>query len=167
MPAPAVSCRARHGTTPAAVHRHLIRIARGTALGCAVALAPWTPGRAAALAAHAESDAGPTYAQGPSLVVRNRVLAVALLTGYGWSERQWRCLDRLWRRESNWNHLARNHGSGAYGIPQALPATKMRSAGADWRSSPATQIKWGLGYIGRRYGSPCAAWGHSEAAGWY
>ena len=69
--------------------------------------------------------------------------------------------------ESHWNHLARNHGSGAYGIPQALPGVKMRIAGRDWRSNAATQITWGLDYIGRRYGSPCAAWGHSEAAGWY
>lgn len=135
------------------MHRHLIQIARGAAAGCAVALVPCAPG-------HADR-------QNPSLVERNRVLAVALLTGHGWSERQWRCLDRLWRRESNWNHRARNHWSGAYGIPQALPAVKMRSAGPDWRSSPVTQITWGLGYIARRYGSPCVALGHSDAAGWY
>ncbi|MGH3379147.1 MAG: lytic transglycosylase domain-containing protein [Actinoallomurus sp.] len=142
--------------------------ARGTAgaIGCAVALGPWTPGRAAAPALRTERDVGRTD-QDPSQTKRNRVLAVALLAGRGWSERQWSCLDRLWRRESHWNHRARNHGSGAYGIPQALPAVKMRSAGLDWRSSAATQITWGLGYIARRYGSPCAAWGHSEAAGWY
>jgi hypothetical protein len=154
----------------AAVHRHLIRIAaRGTlgAIGCTLALGPWTPGRAATPAIRAERDGGHADPQGPSSTVRNRVLAVALTAGRGWSERQWRCLDRLWMRESNWNHLARNRGSGAYGIPQALPAGKMRSAGADWRSSAETQIKWGLGYIAKRYGSPCAAWGHAEAAGWY
>ena len=165
----------------AAVHRHLVRMAaRGAAgaIGCAVALGPWTPGRAAAPGSAAapgraaapaprtERDAGRTD-QDPSQTKRNRVLAVALLAGHGWSDRQWRCLDRLWRRESHWNHRARNHGSGAYGIPQALPAVKMRSAGLDWRSSAVTQITWGLGYIARRYGSPCAAWGHSEAAGWY
>jgi hypothetical protein len=149
------------------VHRHLIWIARGAAIGCAVAAGPWTPGRAAAPAAGAWSDAGRTDAPGSSPVVRNRVLAVALLTGHGWSERQWHCLDHLWRRESHWNHLARNRWSGAYGIPQALPAAKMRSAGGDWRKSATTQIRWGLDYIARRYGSPCAAWGHSEAAGWY
>lgn len=152
----------------AAVHRHLIRIAaRGTVLGCAVALVPWTPSRAAAPAVRTERDAGRTDPQDPTLTERNRVLAVALLAGRGWSDRQWNCLDRLWRRESHWNHRARNRWSGAYGIPQALPAVKMRSAGADWRSSAATQITWGLGYIAKRYGSPCTAWGHAEAAGWY
>lgn len=139
-------------------------------MGCAVTLGPWPPGRAPASAADARSDAGRPDAPGvPGAppVVRNRLLGVALLTGYGWSERQWHCLDRLWRRESHWNHRARNRWSGAYGIPQALPAAKMRSAGTDWRRSATTQIRWGLGYIARRYGSPCAAWGHSEAEGWY
>ena len=104
---------------------------------------------------------------GPEVSERNRLLAVALVTPLGVSERQWTCLDRLWRRESHWNHHARNHRSGAYGIPQALPAGKMASAGTDWRTSPVTQIKWGLDYIGRRYGTPCAALGHSSAWGWY
>jgi hypothetical protein len=154
------------------VHRHLIWIA-GTAMGCAAALGPWAPGPAAASTAYARNDTGRTGAPaapgapGAPPVVRNRLLAVALLTGYGWSERQWHCLDHLWRRESRWNHRARNRRSGAYGIPQALPAAKMRSAGTDWRHSATTQIRWGLGYIARRYGSPCTAWGHSEADGWY
>lgn len=142
------------------MRRHRSWIARGTALGCAVTLVPWAPARALA-------DTGHVAVPGVSPAVRNRVLAVALLTGHGWSERQWHCLDRLWRRESHWDHRARNRSSGAYGIPQALPAVKMRSAGADWRHSPATQIRWGLDYIARRYGSPCGAWGHSEADGWY
>lgn len=148
--------------------RHLIRTAaRGAVVGCAVALLPWTPGRAAMTALHTEGDTGRSDPQSPSAAERNRVLAVALLNGRGWSDRQWRCLDRLWTRESHWNHQARNRWSGAYGIPQALPARKMRSAGADWRSSPVTQITWGLGYIARRYGAPCGAWSHAEAAGWY
>ena len=58
-------------------------------------------------------------------------------------------------------------GSGAYGIPQALPASKMAAAGPDWRTNPATQIRWGLGYIGATYGTPCNAWGHETADGWY
>jgi hypothetical protein len=149
------------------VHRHLIRIAARGAIGCAVALGPWTPGRAAASAVSTEHDAGRDDSQEPAPTLRNRVLAVALMTPRGWSDRQWRCLDRLWTHESHWNHLARNHWSGAYGIPQALPGEKMRTAGTDWRNSAATQIKWGLGYIEKRYGSPCAAWGHAEAAGWY
>jgi hypothetical protein len=95
-----------------------------------------------------------------------RSIARQLLAARGWSG-QFGCLDALWQRESNWNHRAANPSSGAYGIPQALPAGKMASAGADWQTNPATQIRWGLGYIAERYGSPCAAWGHSQSHGWY
>lgn len=70
-------------------------------------------------------------------------------------------------RESGWNAFAENAASGAYGIPQALPGSKMASAGADWRTNPATQVRWGLRYIRDSYGSPCGAWQHSEADGWY
>jgi hypothetical protein len=73
----------------------------------------------------------------------------------------------LWNKESHWNVYAHNVRSGAYGIPQALPGDKMATAGADWATNPATQITWGLGYIGGRYGTPCGAWGHSQAKGWY
>ena len=62
---------------------------------------------------------------------------------------------------------AANPGSGAFGIPQALPGSRMASAGPDWQTNPATQITWGLGYIRDTYGSPCAAWSHEQAAGWY
>ncbi|MGB9376981.1 MAG: transglycosylase SLT domain-containing protein [Mycobacteriales bacterium] len=85
----------------------------------------------------------------------------------GWTGEQWTCLDRLWWRESQWNYRAQNSSSGAYGIPQALPGSKMASEGSDWRTNPITQIRWGLGYIKGRYGSPCNAWGHSQAYGWY
>ncbi|GAA2421612.1 hypothetical protein GCM10010191_36500 [Actinomadura vinacea] len=80
---------------------------------------------------------------------------------------QFGCLQKLWNKESGWNYKAANPSSGAYGIPQALPGSKMSSAGADWRTNYKTQIKWGLGYIEDRYGSPCKAWGHSESVGWY
>ena len=90
-----------------------------------------------------------------------------MLADYGWGSDQFSCLDSLWQRESNWNPQARNPYSGAYGIPQALPGEKMASAGSDWQTNPATQIKWGLGYIKDRYGSPCAAWEHSQSVGWY
>ena len=76
-------------------------------------------------------------------------------------------LTELWTKESGFNHRAQNRSSGAYGIPQALPGSKMASKGSDWRTSPATQIKWGLGYIKGRYGKPCNAWGHSQDVGWY
>lgn len=81
--------------------------------------------------------------------------------------KQFECLDLLWQRESGWDHTATNPTSGAYGIPQAYPGKKMASAGADWRTNPRTQVKWGVGYITERYGSPCEAWEHSERKGWY
>jgi hypothetical protein len=79
---------------------------------------------------------------------------------------QFSCLDRLFTRESHWNPLAHNP-SGAHGIPQALPASKMAAYGAGYLTKPMPQIKWGLMYIKGRYGTPCGAWGHSEATGWY
>jgi cell wall-associated NlpC family hydrolase len=86
---------------------------------------------------------------------------------FGWSASQWPPLDRLWQRESGWRWNARNPSSGAYGIPQALPPSKMASAGADWLTNWATQINWGLGYIQGRYGRPSSAWAHSQRVGWY
>src|SRR5690606_41994715 len=77
------------------------------------------------------------------------------------------CLVALWNKESHWNVYAHNVRSGAYGIPQALPGDKMATVGADWATNPVTQITWGLGYISGRYGTPCGAWGHSQAKGWY
>ena len=93
-------------------------------------------------------------------------IARALLPQFGFSSDQYGCLELLWNRESGWNPHAANP-SGAYGIPQSLPGSKMASAGADWQNNPVTQIKWGLGYIQDRYGSPCGAWGHSQSVGWY
>jgi hypothetical protein len=95
-----------------------------------------------------------------------RDIARAMLPEFGWSQSQFGCLDSLFSRESGWRTTAANP-SGAYGIPQALPGSKMASAGSDWRYNPETQIRWGLGYIAARYGSPCGAWGHSESHGWY
>lgn len=77
---------------------------------------------------------------------------------YGWTGHQWNSLYRLWQGESNWNHLARNQSSGAYGIPQSLPANKMASHGSDWRTNPRTQILWGADYIRNRYGGPSEAY---------
>jgi hypothetical protein len=84
----------------------------------------------------------------------------------GWGASEFNCLNLLWNKESQWNYKAQNPNSSAYGIPQALNG-KMASAGADWRTNPVTQIKWGLDYIADRYGTPCAAWGHSQSVGWY
>jgi hypothetical protein len=87
---------------------------------------------------------------------------------YGWkSTAQFSCLVKLWEKESGWNHMARNRSSGAHGIPQALPGSKMSSAGPNWRTNPETQIKWGLGYIKARYSTPCGAWNAFLRKGWY
>jgi hypothetical protein len=96
-----------------------------------------------------------------------REIAQVLLPEFGFSSDQFGCLDSLYVRESGWNPYADNPTSSAYGIPQALPGEKMASAGADWATNPVTQIRWGLGYIRDRYGSPCGAWAHSESHGWY
>ncbi|HXT89190.1 MAG TPA: lytic transglycosylase domain-containing protein [Trebonia sp.] len=93
-------------------------------------------------------------------------IAAAMLAQRGWAG-QFSCLDSLWEHESGWNVYAENPSSGAYGIAQALPGSQMASAGPDWQSSAATQIRWGLNYIQNRYGSPCGAWDHEEATGWY
>jgi hypothetical protein len=85
----------------------------------------------------------------------------------GWSASQFTCLNLLWNRESGWNYRATNPSSGAYGIPQALPGSKMSSAGADWADNPVTQIRWGLGYIKARYGTPCGAWSFKQGHNWY
>ncbi|GAA2895434.1 hypothetical protein GCM10010517_60180 [Streptosporangium fragile] len=98
---------------------------------------------------------------------RNKAIAYRLVSRRAWSQNQFRCLDSLWTRESNWNHRAYNRLSGAYGIPQALPGSKMQGSGGDWRYNPVTQIHWGLRYIKSRYGSPCGAWGHFQASNWY
>ena len=97
----------------------------------------------------------------------NKATAKAMMASFGFGADQWGCLERLWHKESGWNERAMNRYSGAYGIPQSLPGSKMASAGADWQTNAATQIKWGLGYIKGRYGSPCGAWGHSQSVGWY
>ncbi|MEV5000257.1 transglycosylase SLT domain-containing protein [Nocardioides sp. LML1-1-1.1] len=97
----------------------------------------------------------------------NRALGYQLMIEFGFPEDQWPYLDALWHRESGWNHLAENASSGAYGIPQSLPGTKMAVVGSDWRTNPETQINWGLAYIGARYGTPQKAWAHSEQVGWY
>ena len=96
-----------------------------------------------------------------------QAIAYQMVMGRGWGDDQFGCLSALWNKESGWRVNAHNKGSGAYGIPQALPGSKMASAGADWETNPATQISWGLGYITARYGTPCGAWEKSQRSGWY
>jgi hypothetical protein len=95
------------------------------------------------------------------------VAKVLMEEKYGWGEKQYACLDDLWIKESNWNYRASNKRTGAHGIPQALPATKMDSAGTDWRTNPVTQISWGLRYIDVRYETPCKAWAKFKRSNWY
>jgi hypothetical protein len=96
-----------------------------------------------------------------------QAVAQALLSKFGFASSQMSCLVPLWMGESGWRVNAENTSSGAYGIPQALPGSKMATAGADWQTNAATQIEWGLGYIAERYGSPCGAWGFKQSHGWY
>ena len=93
--------------------------------------------------------------------------AAQMCSAYGWSQADFDCLVRLWNKESGWNPNAYNSSSGAYGIPQALPGSKMASAGADYQTNYKTQINWGLSYIKARYGNPQNAWYHSQSTGWY
>ena len=105
--------------------------------------------------------AGPAPSPGSA-----QAYAKSILGSYGWSSDQFGCLDTLWNYESGWNVHAAN-ASGAYGIPQALPGSKMGSAGPDWQDNFQTQVKWGLGYIKGRYGSPCSAWSFWQGNHWY
>ena len=98
-----------------------------------------------------------------------RAAARAMLGDFGFDQSQWSCLDQLWMGESGWKHTAENSSSGAYGIPQSLPASKMATVGPDYRTNPVTQISWGLQYIKSSYGTPCGAWGawQSRSPHWY
>ena len=108
---------------------------------------------------------------GPLTPDAAKAAAKSMLPAYGWDEGQYQCLVNLWNGESGWNYAAENPDSGAYGIPQSLPADKMSSIAPDWRTNAVTQIKWGLEYIKNRedYGSPCAAWNKwlSRNPHWY
>lgn len=112
------------------------------------------------------ADALPEIPLGTYSGADPRGIAQEMLASRGWSG-EFSCLLNLWERESGWNPYAENPSSGAYGIPQALPGSKMASAGADWRTNPRTQIEWGLSYIGGRYGTPCGAWNAFQSQGWY
>jgi hypothetical protein len=96
-----------------------------------------------------------------------RKIARALLPEFGFSSDQFSCLDSLYISESDWDVHADNPTSSAYGIPQALPGSKMASAGPDWADNAATQIRWGLGYIRSSYGTPCGAWSFKQSHNWY
>ncbi|GAA1860758.1 ubiquitin-like domain-containing protein [Myceligenerans crystallogenes] len=128
---------------------------------------PDTTAEAATSSGTTASSETTTETAAPAPVGSNREIGQQMAAARGWTGSEWTCLEALWTRESNWDHTAMNPSSGAYGIPQALPGSKMGSHGSDWQTNPATQIAWGLDYIAGRYGTPCGAWGHSESVGWY
>jgi hypothetical protein len=132
-----------------------------------VVVSPSKVEAAAAAAADNAATSQDTVAPPPVDPGTAQQIAYNLLPSFGFSQSgQWGCLDDLWQQESSWEWDAENP-SGAYGIPQSLPASKMASAGPDYLTDPTTQIEWGLGYITDVYGTPCAAWDHEEADGWY
>ncbi len=119
-------------------------------------------------ASSSSGSAGVTAAAPPPDPGTAQSIGYNMLPAFGFSQKtQWTCLLDLWNRESGWMYDAENPSSGAYGIPQALPGYKMATAGADWQTNPATQIKWGLTYISQTYGTPCAAWNFELANGGY
>ena len=96
-----------------------------------------------------------------------KVAKSILMDEYGFAEKEYKCLNQLWTKESNWNYKARNKNSGAHGIAQALPATKMNVVSTDWRTNPVTQIRWGLRYISIRYETPCKALSKHKRSNYY
>lgn len=137
---------------------------------------PSSAPQVAAIQSQSQPDSSvPAYYAGPGSgggsVSANQELAKQIATAMGHADwttgQQWDDWVKLWNQESGWYEKAKNPSSRAYGIPQALPASKMASAGPDWLTNPATQIKWGVGYIAGRYGSPSAAWAHEQQNNWY
>jgi hypothetical protein len=96
-----------------------------------------------------------------------KVAKSILLNEYGFAEKEYKCLNTLWTKESHWNYKARNKRSGAHGIAQALPASKMNVVSTDWRTNPVTQIRWGLRYISIRYETPCKALAKHKRSNYY
>jgi hypothetical protein len=144
----------RHGVTP------------GTAVGQVRALEKRVDRLAAKRRARAARAALQRASRAALRDPRSAARAMAAAS-YGWGAGEFGCLDSLWQKESGWNYRAANPSSGAYGIPQALPGSKMATKGSDWRTNPVTQIAWGLAYVNGSYGSPCSAWSHSQSNGWY
>ena len=122
--------------------------------------------RAAARAKARASAAAREAARSNLSSAQNEALGKKMNAAKGWAG-CWTSLDQLWTHESHWNERAANPYSGAYGIPQSLPGSKMASAGGDWQTNSATQIAWGLSYISARYGNPCKAWAFWQSNNWY
>lgn len=108
-----------------------------------------------------------TYGYTPETTNPPEIARQIMANKWGWGDDQFACYNSMIMRESRWIVTADNPTSSAYGIPQALPGKKMASAGADWETNAATQIKWGLGYVKDRYGTPCGAWSFWQSHHWY
>jgi len=168
---PQAEAAAQPGGTLPAQPAYQVRLAEAP-----YAIARWQAAKKAAAANQAQAQAQASAAAQPSQPASATVpaasgsprhIAQAMLAPFGWSSSQFSCLDPLWAHESGWSVSAYNAGSGAYGIPQALPGSRMASAGPGWQTNAATQITWGLEDIRDTYGSPCGAWDHEQATGWY
>ncbi|WP_082561741.1 hypothetical protein [Microbacterium sp. Root61] len=149
--------------------RVLTRLVRESAAEVATAVSAYNAqaaAEAAAAAAAAAQAAADALAQANTPDGARATARAMAASSYGWGDAQFSCLSSLWQKESSWNYQAYNP-SGATGIPQALPGSKMASSGSDWATSATTQISWGLGYIASVYGTPCSAWGHSQSFNWY
>ena len=144
----------------------LTKVTKSEAEKLAAAAAAYDQAQAQAAAAAAAAEAAELAAANTPDGARAFAAELAA-SQYGWGGEQYQCLDRLWQKESGWSYTAYNASSGATGIPQSLPGSKMATAGADWQTNARTQITWGLGYISSAYGSPCSAWSHSQSMNWY
>ncbi|MFD8545230.1 transglycosylase SLT domain-containing protein [Streptomyces sp. NPDC059649] len=116
----------------------------------------------AASRSSSRADLGDLVGKSSYTIAETQAIARQMMAGD-----QFQCFSNIVDHESGWNYKATNASSGAYGLVQALPGSKMSSAGSDWQTNPATQIKWGLNYMNDRYGSPCGAWSFWQANSWY
>lgn len=115
----------------------------------------------------AAAEAARELAAGNTVAGAKATASSLAASQYGWGADQFSCLSSLWTKESGWDYQAVNTNGGATGIPQALPGSKMATMGSDWQTNATTQIRWGLQYISDAYGTPCAAWAHSQASNFY
>jgi hypothetical protein len=154
-------------TTQAQAQAAAVDKAAADAAAAAAAEAAAAAAAAAAQEAAAAEAAAAAQASALTPDGARTVAAQMASSQYGWGDDQFQCLDSLWTKESGWNYQAENAGSGAFGIPQSLPGSKMASIADDWSTNAVTQISWGLDYIARGYGTPCSAWSHSQSVNWY
>jgi hypothetical protein len=162
---------AQQADATAAAQKAAAEAARVKAAAAATAKANADKAAAAAKAAKAAHDAQLAASRASARAAITQTFSPgsvqSIAQGIIGNATQFQCFSNIVTRESGWDYTATNAGSGAYGLVQALPGDKMAAAGADWRTNPATQIKWGLGYMNSRYGSPCGAWSFWQAHSWY